>query len=94
MNTERNCQTCKYYKDGYCENLELKPYYPQEGCEDYEIVKHAVYKSFDDPCDIVDFINEHEIKKENIVGIVRRDSICLWSNLFRYYLIYFEEEEE
>ena len=36
MNTERNCQTCKYYKDGYCENLELKPCYPQKGCDDFE----------------------------------------------------------
>lgn len=35
MNTERNCQSCKYYKDGYCENLELKPCYPQKGCEDF-----------------------------------------------------------
>ena len=36
MNTERNCQTCKYYKDGYCENLELKPCYPSKGCGDFE----------------------------------------------------------
>lgn len=35
MNTERNCQSCKYYKDGYCKNLELKPCYPQKGCEDF-----------------------------------------------------------
>lgn len=35
MNTERNCQICKYYKDGYCENLELKPCYPQKGCDDF-----------------------------------------------------------
>ena len=35
MNTERNCYFCKYYKDGYCENLELKPCYPKNGCEDF-----------------------------------------------------------
>lgn len=35
MNTEKNCQSCKYYKDGYCEDLELKPYYPQKGCDDF-----------------------------------------------------------
>lgn len=35
MNTERNCQFCNYYKDGYCENLELKPCYPQKGCDDF-----------------------------------------------------------
>lgn len=35
MNIERNCQTCKYYKDEYCENLELKPCYPQKGCDDF-----------------------------------------------------------
>lgn len=28
-----NCWFCKYFKDGYCENLELKPYYPQKGCD-------------------------------------------------------------
>ena len=59
-----------------------------------DIKEQAVYISFDDPRDIVEFINVHQIKKEDIVGIVRRDSICLGSNLFRYYLIYFEEEEE
>lgn len=35
MNTERNCQSCNYYNDGYCEHLELKPCYPQKGCEDF-----------------------------------------------------------
>lgn len=35
MNIERNCQSCKYYKDGYCKNLELKPCYPQKGCDDF-----------------------------------------------------------
>lgn len=35
MKTERNCQYCKYYKNGYCENLELKPYYPEKGCDDF-----------------------------------------------------------
>lgn len=35
MNTERNCQSCKYYTDRYCENLELKPCYPQKGCDDF-----------------------------------------------------------
>lgn len=36
MYTERNCHSCNYYKDGYCENLELKPCYPQKGCDDFE----------------------------------------------------------
>lgn len=35
MITERNCQSCEYYKDEYCENLELKPCYPQKGCDDF-----------------------------------------------------------
>lgn len=35
MNVERNCQSCRYYKNGYCNNLELKPYYPQKGCDDF-----------------------------------------------------------
>ena len=36
MNPKRNCQSCKYYKDGYCKNLELNPCYPQKGCDDFE----------------------------------------------------------
>lgn len=36
---KRNCQSCKYYKDGYCENLELKPCYPQKGCEYFSKVE-------------------------------------------------------
>ena len=35
MISSRNCYFCKYYKDGYCENLELKPCYPQKGCKDF-----------------------------------------------------------
>lgn len=35
MSKNRNCYLCEYYKDEYCENLELKPCYPQEGCEDF-----------------------------------------------------------
>ena len=36
MNIERNCQSCKYYTDGYCENLELQPNYPIIGCAYFE----------------------------------------------------------
>jgi hypothetical protein len=39
MIRSRNCYSCNYYKDGYCENLELKPCYPQKGCEDFSSVK-------------------------------------------------------
>lgn len=59
-----------------------------------EKTEQAVYISFDDPRDIVEFINVHRIKKENIVGITHKTSVCLGSNLFKYYLIYFGEEEE
>ena len=30
---EKNCQLCNFYKDEYCETLDLKPCYPQEGCD-------------------------------------------------------------
>jgi len=30
---EINCQSCKYYKDGYCKELELKPHYPEKACD-------------------------------------------------------------
>lgn len=29
----KNCHLCKNYKDGYCEELELKPCYPEKGCD-------------------------------------------------------------
>ena len=35
MSRIRNCYICKYYKDGYCKNLELKPCYPKKGCNDF-----------------------------------------------------------
>ena len=35
MSRIRNCYICKYYKDGYCKNLELKPCYPKKGCDDF-----------------------------------------------------------
>lgn len=42
----KNCQLCKNYKDGYCKELELKPSYPEKGCDYYtmtldEAIKHA-----------------------------------------------------
>jgi len=51
MDTERNCYFCEYYKDGYCENLELKPCYPQKGCDDFSKQEqpktgHWVYKIY------------------------------------------------
>lgn len=33
---EFDCQICKYYKNGYCECLELKPSYPAIGCDFFE----------------------------------------------------------
>ena len=36
ISIERNCQSCKYYTDGYCENLELQPNYPTIGCAYFE----------------------------------------------------------
>ena len=32
----KNCYSCRYYKNGYCENLELQPNYPTIGCDDFE----------------------------------------------------------
>ena len=33
MNAERNCPDCRYWENGFCKNLELKPCYPQKGCD-------------------------------------------------------------
>lgn len=33
MNTERNCQFCKSYKNEYCDVLDMKPCYPELGCD-------------------------------------------------------------
>ena len=48
MNTEINCQFCRYYEDGYCEVLELEPCYPQKGCEYFSEVGRWI----DDKCSI------------------------------------------
>ncbi len=39
----KNCQLCKNYKDGYCKELELKPSYPEKGC-DYFIIQNRLKK--------------------------------------------------
>ena len=36
MSEDRRCEYCKYYKDEYCENLDIKPCYPEDGCSDFE----------------------------------------------------------
>ena len=36
----KNCKLCGNYKDGYCKELELKPCYPEKGC-DYFIRQNA-----------------------------------------------------
>ena len=54
MNTKRNCQSCEYYKDGYCENLELKPCYPQKGCDDFENKKMSNKEWIDFLCEQFD----------------------------------------
>lgn len=43
MNIEKNCQSCKYYKDGYCENLELKPNYPEKACDYFNRQKEMTH---------------------------------------------------
>lgn len=32
----KNCYFCKHYKNEYCENLELCPQYPSNGCDYFE----------------------------------------------------------
>ena len=36
MNAERNCQSCDNYKDEYCNVLDMKPCYPENGCDYFE----------------------------------------------------------
>lgn len=33
---ERSCQFCDNYKDGYCDVLDMKPCYPENGCDYFE----------------------------------------------------------
>lgn len=44
------------YKDGYCENLELKPCYPQKGCDDFskrnELEKNEYKRGWHDAIDM------------------------------------------
>lgn len=80
MNTKRDCQSCKYYKDGYCENLELKPNYPNVGC-DY----------FDKSCDFCSTIYP-DADTQNIVfrkgkySDVRIDSFITIDNEGKYHV--------
>lgn len=30
---DKNCQFCDNYKDGYCDVLDMKPCYPEKGCD-------------------------------------------------------------
>ena len=34
--SKKVCPSCKYYKDGYCENLEMILNYPDAGCDEFE----------------------------------------------------------
>lgn len=33
MRKDRNCQSCDNYKDEYCSVLDMKPCYPEKGCD-------------------------------------------------------------
>lgn len=54
---DRSCYFCKYYKDEYCENLELKPCCPKYGCDDFNKRPNYIER------DLLDKIKE-EIKRE------------------------------
>ena len=40
MNTERNCQSCGNYKNEFCSELDMKPCYPEKGCDYFSEIKN------------------------------------------------------
>jgi hypothetical protein len=39
MNAERNCKSCYNYKNEYCNVLDMKPCYPENGCDYFSEIK-------------------------------------------------------
>ena len=69
MNTAKNCYSCKYYNNGYCGNLELKPDYPEKGC-DYFSRQNSVDKIF---AEIGEFIRlQREYKEKTLAEIITK----------------------
>lgn len=71
MNTERNCQFCRHYKNGYCEELELIPSCPKVGCDYFEermINIQEMYDKIKDLSERVENIEKQiiESKKEEV----------------------------
>ena len=40
MNAERNCQSCGNYKNEFCSELDMKPCYPEKGCDYFNEIKN------------------------------------------------------
>lgn len=68
MNTERNCQSCDNYKNEYCRVLDMKPCYPEKGCDYFSEQKHereqfiwiVTYWDFDSSEPVVTAFNNEE----------------------------------
>lgn len=54
MSKDRSCEYCKYYKDGYCENLDIIPCYPKVGCSYFENKRMSNKKWIDFLCEQFD----------------------------------------
>lgn len=48
MSKDRNCLSCDNYKDEYCSVVDMKPYYPERGCDYFE----ARMSNIQEICDI------------------------------------------
>ena len=66
MNNKK-CQLCKNYrKDGYCEELGLKPVYPEGGCDYFEARMMNIQEMYDEIKDLSKRVEtlENQIKEE------------------------------
>lgn len=65
---DRNCQSCGNYKDEYCSELDMKPCYPEKGC-DYFSERN---KLKEDTMQILDKIRAEiiELRSRQNVGVL------------------------
>ena len=73
MNTERNCQSCKYYKDEYCENLDMIPCYPKDGCSDFENKRMGNKEWIDFLCEQFDISRTSAKEMLHVMMLVKKE---------------------
>ena len=81
MNTKRNCNFCGHYKDEYCDELDIKPCYPEKGCDYFEthvINIQEIYEKVKDLSERVETLEKKiiEEKEEEIEKLKAEIKMC------------------